>query len=208
MEKIQGLKQKIDSAAGGSFVGEFMKEQARTGKPYDDQFLQDLVLNFLIAGRDTTAESLSWTFFLLRTHPHVEKRVREESGNLIGNRELTYADLNQFSFLLAVVNESLRLYPSAPLDHKVSVSEDILPDGSKIDKGDVVVYNIFAMGRSKDIWGDDADEFKPERWLNKYAPSSYSYPVFNAGPRECSGKRLAVLNFLIAGRGTTAQSLS
>ena len=91
------------------------------------------------------------------------------------------------------MNESLRLYPSAPLDHKVSVSEDILPDGSKIDKSDVVVYNIFAMGRSKDIWGDDADEFKPERWLNKYAPSSYSYPVFNAGPRECIGKRLALV---------------
>ena len=132
------MKQKIDSAAGGSFVGEFMKEQARTGKPYDDQFLQDLVLNFLIAGRDTTDQSLSWTFFLLRTHPHVEKRVLEESGDLIGDRELTYADLNQFSFLQAVVNESLRLYPSVPLDHKVSLSEDILPDGSKIDKGDVV----------------------------------------------------------------------
>ena len=48
LEKVQGLKQQIDSAAGDSFVGEFMKEQARTGKPYDDQFLQDLVLNFLI----------------------------------------------------------------------------------------------------------------------------------------------------------------
>ena len=86
MEKIQGLKQKIDSAAGDSFVSKFMKEQARTGKPYDDQFLQNLVLNFLIAGRDTTAQSLSWTFFLLRTHPHVEKRVLEESGDLIGDR--------------------------------------------------------------------------------------------------------------------------
>ena len=95
------MKQKIDSAAGGSFVGEFMREQARTGKPYDDQFLQDLVLNFLIAGRDATVRSLSWTFFLLRTHPHVEKRVLEESGDKIGDRELIYADLNQFSFLQA-----------------------------------------------------------------------------------------------------------
>ena len=86
LEKIQGLKQKIDSAAGDSFVSKFMKEQARTGKPYDDQFLQDLVLNFLIAGRDATVRSLSWTFFLLRTHPHVEKRVLEESGDLIGDR--------------------------------------------------------------------------------------------------------------------------
>ena len=117
-----------------------MREQAKTRKAYDDQFLEGLVLNFLIAGRDTTAESLSWTFFLHRTHPHVEKRVREKSGNLIGNRKLTYTDLNQFSFLLAVVNESLRLYPSAPLDHKVSVSEDILPDGSKICRGE---WNAF-----------------------------------------------------------------
>ena len=49
------------------------------------------------------------------------------------------------------------------------------------------------MGRSKDIWGDDADKFKPERWLNKDAPSSYSYPVFNARPEECIGKRLAMV---------------
>merc|ERR1712050_260712 len=193
LETVQGLKQKIDSAAGDSFVGEFMKEQARTGKTHNDQFLQDLVLNFLIAGRDTTAQSLSWTFFLLCTHPHVEMRVMEEIADLIGDRELRYEDLNQFSFLQAVVNESLRLYPSVPLDHKVALSEDMLPDGSKIEKGNVVVYNIFAMGRSKDIWGDDADEFRPERWLNKDAPSSYTYPVFNAGPRECIGKRLALV---------------
>ena len=88
------MKQKLDSAAGDSFVGEFMKKQARTGKPYDDQFLQDLVLNFLIAGRDTTAQSLSWTFFLLRAHPHVKKRVLEESGDLIGVTESSHTQIS------------------------------------------------------------------------------------------------------------------
>jgi len=115
----------------------------------------------------------------------------EEIADLVGERDLKYEDLNRFTYLQAVVNESLRLYPSVPMDMKVALSDDTLPDGSAVEKGNVVVYNIFAMGRSKDIWGDDADEFKPERWLNRDFPSLYTYPVFNAGPRECLGKRLA-----------------
>jgi len=162
LETVRDLKKNLDGTEGDSFVGLFMREEQKAGKPHDEQFMLDLVLNFLIAGRDTTAQSLSWTLFLLLTHPEVETRVLEEIEELCGERDVVYEDLNRFTFLQAVINESLRLYPSVPLDTKVSLSDDTLPDGSPVAKGDVIVYNIFAMGRSKKIWGEDADEFKPE----------------------------------------------
>jgi fatty acid omega-hydroxylase len=193
LETVRSLKQKIGTGAGDSFIGSFMREEANAGRVHDEKMMQDLVINFLIAGRDTTAQSLSWTLFLLCTHHQVEQAVLQEISQLVGEKELAYDDLNRFSYLHAVISESLRLYPSIPLDLKVALNDDVLPDGSEIQKGDVVVYNIFAMGRSKDVWGDDADEFKPERWLNMASPSSFTYPVFNAGPRECLGKRLAMV---------------
>merc|ERR1712046_378811 len=109
----------------------------------------------------------------------------------MGDTAPAYEDLQRLTYLQAVINESLRLYPSVPLDMKKSLSDDTLPDGTFVSKNDIVLYNIFAMGRSKKIWGEDAEDFKPERWLSRDFPSLYAYPVFNAGPRECLGKRLA-----------------
>lgn len=190
-ETVDDLKDNLDTEKGDSFVGLFMQDAKKTGKPYDDKFMQDMVLNFLIAGRDTTAQSLSWTFYLLLRHPEVERKVMEEIAAVLGNTEATYEDMNKLQYLSAVVSESLRLYPSVPMDIKYAKADDTLPDGTTIKKGDVFLYNIFAMGRSTEIWGDDADQFKPERWLDIEYPSLYTYPVFNAGPRECLGRRLA-----------------
>jgi len=191
LETVRELKANLNTERGDSFVGLFMQEAEKSGTRYDEVFMKDMVLNFLIAGRDTTAQSLSWTFYLLLGHPDVENKVLEEIAEVCGDRTLLYEDLSRLTFLQAVVNESLRLYPSVSLDAKKSLCKDTLLDGTFVEKDDVVVYNIFAMGRSKRIWGDDADEFKPERWLGKDFPSLYAYPVFNAGPRECLGRRLA-----------------
>lgn len=191
LETVQDLKANLHTQRGDSFVGLFMQEAEKSGKPYDEGLMQDMVLNFLIAGRDTTAQSLSWTFYLIMGHPEIEQKVLDEIADVCGDRELAYEDLSRLPFLQAVVNESLRLYPSVSLDIKKALADDVLPDGTAVEKDDVVVYNIFAMGRSKKIWGDDADEFKPERWLGREFPNLYAYPVFNAGPRECLGRRLA-----------------
>jgi len=155
--------------------------------------MEEMVLNFLIAGRDTTAQALSWTFFLLIQHPEVEKRVFDEIAEVCGEGDLMYEHVNRLTYLQAVLHESLRLYPSVPLDLKTALRPDTLPDGTSVAKGDVIVYNIYAMGRSEKIWGKDACEFKPDRWLSKEFPSLYAYPVFNAGPRECLGRRLALV---------------
>jgi len=182
-----------DIEARKSFVGLFLEDATKRGEVLSEDYLRDLVLNFLIAGRDTTAQALSWTLYCLAAHPEVEDKAREEVLDVCGDSgPLCYDDMNRLPYLQAVISESLRLYPSVPIDIKQAANDDTLPDGTFVPAGCAVMYNIFAMGRDKDIWGDDAEVFRPERWVEAKEPADvYDYPVFNAGPRECLGKRLA-----------------
>ena len=102
----------------------------------------------------------------------------------------------------AALCESMRLYPPVPTDGKEAVEDDVLPDGTKVKKGMTVTYHVYAMGRMEQIWGEDWAEFRPERWLERdvaadkwkfVAKDSFSYPVFQAGPRICLGKEMAFL---------------
>jgi len=185
---VEQLAKSLDQPAGDSFVGLFMKAEPGL----DNEFLADLVLNFLIAGRDTTAQAMSWCLFLLMQHPHVEERILQEVEQVSGGRSLTYDQLSQLTYLDAVLREALRLHPSVPLDSKFATESLTLPDGSFIPRGAMLIYNSYAMGRSKDIWGSDAADFRPE-WLNVEPKDPYENPVFHAGPRECLGKRLAMV---------------
>eukprot|EP00930_Biecheleria_cincta_P043596 TRINITY_DN29920_c0_g1_i1.p1 TRINITY_DN29920_c0_g1~~TRINITY_DN29920_c0_g1_i1.p1 ORF type:complete len:520 (+),score=105.26 TRINITY_DN29920_c0_g1_i1:87-1646(+) len=189
------------SSAGPSFVGLFLQDALSRGEKPSEKFLRDLVLNFLIAGRDTTAQALSWTIFCIKGDPRVEGLLTKELADVLqagskdgSSKELSYDQIGKLPYLQAVVNEALRLYPSVPTDSKVAISDDELPDGTFVPRGTVVEFNPYAMARDCDLWGVDAGEFRPERWLElQEPPSPYKFPVFNAGPRECLGKRLAYL---------------
>jgi len=171
-----------------------LEDAKQRGEELSEDYLRDLVLNFLIAGRDTTAQALSWTIYCLSTHPDVETKVRREIVDICGVRGPSYEDLPRLKYLDAVINEVLRLYPSLPIDSKVALSDDVLPDGTFVPRGTIVDYDIYCMGRDRSIWGEHASMFLPERWLEmKQAPGSFEYPVFNAGPRECLGRKLAMV---------------
>jgi fatty acid omega-hydroxylase len=186
------VDQSADIEARKSFVGLFIADAAKRKETLTEDFLRDLVLNFLIAGRDTTAQALSWTLYCLCQHPDAIMKAREEIKEICGVRGPAYDDMKDLSYLQAVLNEALRLYPSVPVDTKTTESPDTLPDGTYLPRGTVVMYNMYAMARDTSLWGPDADVFRPERWLEmQKAPSNYEYPVFNAGPRECLGRRLA-----------------
>lgn len=183
-----------DLEARKSFVGLFIEDAKKRGDTLSEDILRDLVLNFLIAGRDTTAQALSWTIYCLSQNPDVEAIARREVVDVCGVRGPTYEDIPRLPYLNAVLSEVLRLYPSVPVDSKLALADDTLPDGTFVPKGATVGYDIYSMGRDKSIWGQDAEEFRPERWLGmKQTPSNYEYAVFNAGPRECLGRRLAMV---------------
>ncbi|GAB4844393.1 hypothetical protein Ancab_037757 [Ancistrocladus abbreviatus] len=109
---------------------------------------------------------------------------------------ITDETMDKMHYLHAALTETLRLYPGVPVDGRAAETDDILPDGYRVKKGDNVYYLSFTMGRMPYIWGDDAEEFRPERWLGDYGvfqpESPFKFVAFHAGPRICLGKRLCL----------------
>ncbi|KAF7950283.1 hypothetical protein EAE96_007571 [Botrytis aclada] len=163
----------------------------------DHQMVADAALNYLSAGRDTTAQALTWTFYLLMRYPRVMDSVRQEAVSLtkesLRSQSTTYKPTTA-PYIMAVFYEALRLYPPVPFEIKQCEEATTLPDGTFLPKHAVLVWCPWAMNRSRLIWGEDADEFKPERWLEDGAiisKTAFEYSVFNGGPRTCLGKKMA-----------------
>lgn len=168
----------------------------------DEKLVADAALNYLSAGRDTVAQALTWTFYLLMRHEKVATKLREAVHELhnegdptspLGPEHLTPTAL---PYAMAVFYESLRLYPPIPFEIKQAQRAITLPDGTFLPATSVVVWCAWAMNRSLHTWGADADTFRPERWLvdgKLVSRPAAEFPVFNAGPRTCLGKKMAEL---------------
>ncbi|KAJ7519220.1 hypothetical protein O6H91_20G029200 [Diphasiastrum complanatum] len=195
-----------------------------------DKTLRDIVLNFIIAGRDTTAATLSWFTYMMAIHPEIADKIYEELVDLekrsmskeSANSTLTnLLDLDEESFnkrlqefethidhegllklpyLHAALTETLRVYPAIPLDIKGIAEDDVAPDGTVLKKGGLIGYSPYCMGRMEFIWGPDAREYKPERWLKNgvfYPESPFKFTAFQGGPRICLGKDSAYLQMKV-----------
>ncbi|KAE9585398.1 hypothetical protein Lal_00018257 [Lupinus albus] len=164
----------------------------------DEAYLRDIVISFLLAGRDTVASALTSFFWLLAKHPEVESAIRLEADQVIGeDKDLTcFEQLQQLHYLQAATYESMRLYPPVQFNSKFCLHDDVLPDGTSLKSGTRVTYHPYAMGRLEQIWGHDCLEFKPQRWLKDgmfYPQNPFKYPIFQGGLRLCLGKEIALL---------------
>ncbi|GMF30294.1 unnamed protein product [Phytophthora fragariaefolia] len=161
--------------------------------------LRSIILTFIFAGRDTTAECLTYSFYAIARHPRIQNRIVEELESTkarIGptHSTFTFDEVKKLKYLEAVVFEAVRLYPALPFNVKNAVKDDYLPDGTFVPAGADVVYSPWFMGRNGALWGGDSLEFRPERWLEmKKRPSAFEFPAFQAGPRICLGMNMAVL---------------
>ncbi|XP_034601869.1 cytochrome P450 704C1 [Setaria viridis] len=186
-------------------LSRFLLERERDPGCFDNKYIRDIILNFVIAGRDTTAGTLSWFLYVLCRNQAVQDRIAEEvraaatGGRDVGAQELvaclTEDAIGKMHYLHAALTETLRLYPAVPVDVKCCFSDDTLPDGYAVNKGDMVNYQPFPMGRMEFLWGADAEEFRPERWLDGdgifVTESPFKFTAFQAGPRVCLGKEFA-----------------
>ncbi|KAG2354387.1 cytochrome P450 [Suillus spraguei] len=169
----------------------------------DFKIIKDETLNILLAGRDTTASTLTSVVYLMAMHPEVLTRLREEIIRKVGlTRRPTYDDIREMKYLRAVLNETLRLFPAVPFDVRENIHDTTLtsPEHEKkplfIPRGTTICYSVFLMHRRTDLWGPDALEFDPDRWLDervkKYLiPNPFIFLPFNAGPRICLGQQFA-----------------
>ncbi|TKY51220.1 Cytochrome P450 704C1 [Spatholobus suberectus] len=174
-------------------------------KETDPKYLRDISLSFILAGKDTTAITLSWFLYQLCKHPHVQEKIAQEireatnvaAGSTIDElvARVTEENLEKMQYLHAALNETLRLHPAVPVEGKYCFSDDTWPDGYSVRKGDLVSFQPYVMGRMKFLWGDDAEKFRPERWLDENGSlqkeSPFKFTAFQAGPRICLGKEFA-----------------
>ena len=164
--------------------------------------LRSQLFNILLAGRDTTASLLGWMFYILARHPTTFTTLRAAILNDFGTYErpknLTFADLKSCTYLQHCLNEALRLYPVVPVNSRRAIKDTTLPRGGGPDgmsklyvrKDQQVDYSVHAMHRSKELWGPDAEEWKPERWIGR--KPGWEYLPFNGGPRICLGRKYSL----------------
>ncbi|GLA15330.1 hypothetical protein AnigIFM62618_001849 [Aspergillus niger] len=186
-----------------SFLAALMKAETLS-----ETQLHEYSTNLLIASRNTTAALLSFTFALLSLHPDVLEKLRSEillkfpvdqhsatTSNGPSSSTITAEKLVQCKYLQWVLRESLRLFPPIPIMTVEAKKQTVLPLGGGEDgtapilvpKDRRVIFFPFFMHRRRDIWGDDAESFRPERWAN--SPPPWSYIPFAAGPRTCLGSK-------------------
>lgn len=164
--------------------------------------LRSQLMHILLAGRDTTASMIGWLFFSLARDPARYSKLRDvilrEFGTFHSPKEITFAKLKSCQYLQHCQSEILRLYPVVPVNGRWCYKDTTLPTGGGPDgkspvfvpKGSMVDYSVYIMHRRKDLWGDDADKFVPERWEHRKA--GWEYLPFNGGPRICLGQQFAL----------------
>lgn len=170
---------------------------------YSEEFLRDIVINFILAGRESTSSALTWFFWLLSSRPEVEDKILEEiravraQSQSSSEETFEFDDLKEMQYLHAAISEAMRLYPPVPMNTTTCQADEVLPDGTEIKKGWFMLYSSYAMGRMELVWGEDCLEYKPARWLDEagmFRPESpFKFPVFSGGPRMCLGKEMAYI---------------
>ncbi|KAJ7174420.1 cytochrome P450 [Mycena filopes] len=169
----------------------------------DKEVIRDAIFNILIAGRDTTAATLTYSVYMLAEHPDIEAKLRKEILDTVGSSKMpTYDDLRGMKYLRAFINETLRLYSPVPFDIRSSKKATTWPSttsGGKpfyVPANTTCRYSVFWMHRRTDLWGPDALTFDPDRFLDgrvrKYLTANpFIFLPFNAGPRICLGQQFA-----------------
>ncbi|KAG8779401.1 hypothetical protein FRC16_003445, partial [Serendipita sp. 398] len=170
----------------------------------ESEYLKDSTALMYMGGVDTTGSALLSLFANLLLYPRVQKRIHEELDSIVSPGHLPTAnEIRSMEYLKATWDESLRHSPPIPtgVPH-VNTGEADIWKGYYIPKKTMVITNVGYMLRDKRLWGEDADEFKPERFLTKYNPNANKLPnvesmAFGFGRRICPGRHVAELNGML-----------
>jgi len=170
---------------------------AETGRPMEPRELRDQVVTIFMAGHETTAQALTWTWYLLSQHPAEEARLQAEFERVLAGRAPRFEDLAQLRYARMVLEESMRLYPPAHTMSREALAEDEI-EGHRVAKGSVVSIVPWVIHRHRTLW-DRPDVFDPERFAPERAAERprFAYIPFGGGPRICIGAGFAMTEALI-----------
>ncbi|GMS94736.1 hypothetical protein PENTCL1PPCAC_16911 [Pristionchus entomophagus] len=156
-------------------------------------------LIFLLAGFDTTSNSLSYLTHFLANHRDVQQKLVDEIDSFLTDNETFEIDrLSDLKYMEAVIKESLRHYPLANVALTRECTNACEIGGFRFEVGDSIQTDTWSLHKDKTIWGDDAEEFRPERWLEPSSRPRSAFQTFGEGPRICLGMRLAYVEEKVA----------
>jgi cytochrome P450 len=184
--------------AGGDFLSLLISARDESdGQGLSNQQLRDEVMTMFLAGHETTANTLSWTWYLLGQHPEQQQRVWEEVDRVLSGRLPTTADIPQLKFCDHVIREAMRLFPPAYVvgrrcQHDCTVGRHFIPAMTNVLMSQWVVHR-------DERWFSDPHEFQPDRWTPEFVRGlpKFAYFPFGGGPRACIGRDFAMLEAVL-----------
>ena len=177
----------------GDLLSMLLQAQDEDGSRMTAQQLRDEALTLFLAGHETTASTLSWTWWLLAQHPRVEEKLHAELDSVLNSRTPTLDDLPQLTYTSHILSESMRLYPPAWAIARLAIEDHELA-GYPVPKGTGIAAVPWVVHRDP-RWYDAPEVFNPERWegdLLKKIPR-FAYFPFSFGPRQCIGNSFALM---------------
>ena len=179
---------------GNDLLSMYMQaSDAETGEKMNDKQLRDEVMTLILAGHETTANALTWTFYLLSKHPEIRAKLKEEVTRVLGDRTPTFDDVKQLEYTSWVIQEGMRHYPPVWVFEREALEDDVI-DGFRVPKGSGVAVSPWVMHRSAKYW-ENPDAFDPERFspARSASRSKHLYLPFGGGPRVCIGNMFAMM---------------
>ena len=199
---------KIVEEEDEEFVEEYMSKAdpsilnflIASGDDVTSKQLRDDLMTLLIAGHETTAAVLTWTTYLLATHPDILKRVQAEVDEVCGDRKPTVEDMMNLKFTTRVINESMRLYPQPPVLIRRAL-EPVTLDGYEIEPGTDFFISVWNLHRNPRLW-EEPDKFNPDRFpVDEKMPNeqteNFAYLPFGGGQRKCVGDQFALFESIV-----------
>lgn len=186
---VEGMIAERRNGPRGDDVLSLLLDASENGDGMTDRQVRDEALTLFLAGHETTANALAWTWWLLSEHRDSERALHAELDHVLDDREPTFEDLPRLRYTDAVISESLRLRPPAWAIGRTAIAEHRAGEHT-ITKGSIVVVSPWLLHHDP-RWWHDGDTFRPERWLEVDDRPRYAYMPFGAGPRACVGRPFA-----------------
>lgn len=189
--QLDGLVQRVIRGSSGGELLNLLKE----GGEFSEDELRDEVLTLLLAGHETTAASLAWTFVLLSRYPAARERLESEVDEVLGGRDPQAGDVDRLPWTRAVLSEAMRIYPPAWTIERDAVGEDDVA-GVRVPAGSTIAVPPYLLHRNTEIW-PNPEGFQPERFMGEQQRPRYAYLPFGGGRRICVGAGFAMLEAIL-----------
>jgi cytochrome P450 len=177
----------------GDLLSMLLQTEDADGERMTDKQVRDEAVTIFLAGHETTANALTWAWYLLSQHPEIEAKLHEEIDNVLAGRTPTLTDLRQLEYTEMVLKEAMRLYPPVPSIGRQAI-EDVEIGDVHVEKDRIIMISPMVL-HNDPRWWDNPNEFRPERFAkgSEEPRHKHAYLPFGGGPRVCIGNNFAIM---------------